>query len=151
MSLTTSLLGAIGAVLLLHIDLAAALNPLSDWHDGIATYYGGPADNMDPYSPSYGTKDVRPCPCLLHTPMQKVTASSKLMHAPWDIPCKPFTSILMSCEAVGIGEHCDAKSTGMQGACGYYELDKTKWPYWSVGALTPTNTFAKTGPAQACG
>ncbi|KAK9916962.1 hypothetical protein WJX75_009263 [Coccomyxa subellipsoidea] len=37
------------------------------------------------------------------------------------------------------------------GACGYYQLDKTKWPYWSVGALTPTNFFSKQGPAKACG
>jgi hypothetical protein len=36
-----------------------ALTSLSDWRDGIATYYGGPADNMNPYSPSYGTQDVR--------------------------------------------------------------------------------------------
>ncbi len=86
MILTRKLLGAVGAIFLLHIDLAAALNPLSDWRDGIATYYGGPADNMDPYSPSYGTKDVRHCPSLLHTPMQKVTALSNLMHAPWDTP-----------------------------------------------------------------
>lgn len=39
---------------------AHTLAPLSDWRNGIATYYGGPADKMDPYSPSYGTKDVRP-------------------------------------------------------------------------------------------
>lgn len=32
--------------------------PLSDWHDGIATNYGGAQDGMNPYDPSFGTKDV---------------------------------------------------------------------------------------------
>lgn len=39
----------------------------------------------------------------------------------------------------------------MQGACGYGYLNRNQWPYWSVAALTPTNTFAKQGPAKACG
>ena len=45
--------------ILLTWQSALALQPLSDWIDGIATYYGGQADGMDPYSPSYGTADVR--------------------------------------------------------------------------------------------
>ena len=36
--------------------------PLSDWHDGIATNYGGAQDGMNPYDPSFGTKDVCPAP-----------------------------------------------------------------------------------------
>ena len=40
------------------VQSAGALQPLSDWVDGMATYYGGQADGMDPYSPSYGTADV---------------------------------------------------------------------------------------------
>ena len=32
--------------------------PLSDWHDGIATNYGGAQDGMNPYDPSFGTKEV---------------------------------------------------------------------------------------------
>ena len=40
------------------LQSADALVPLSDWVDGLATYYGGKADGMDPYSPSYGTADV---------------------------------------------------------------------------------------------
>lgn len=87
MTLTRSFLGAIGTIVLLHIDLAATLNPLSDWVDGISTYYGGPADNMDPYSPSYGTLNVSYPLCPLLTPMQKVSAISNVMHAPWDVPC----------------------------------------------------------------
>ena len=39
----------------------------------------------------------------------------------------------------------------MQGACGYGYIKKNQWPYWSVGALTPGNQFAKAGPAHACG
>ncbi len=38
-----------------------------------------------------------------------------------------------------------------QGACGYGYLQKDQWPYWSVGALTPNNSFAQAGPAHACG
>lgn len=48
---------AISGLTVLHS--ATALQPLSDWINGIATYYGGQADGMDPYSPSYGTQDVR--------------------------------------------------------------------------------------------
>lgn len=33
--------------------------PLSDWHSGIATNYGGAQDGMNPYDPSFGTKEVR--------------------------------------------------------------------------------------------
>ena len=40
------------------LQSADALVPLSDWVNGLATYYGGKADGMDPYSPSYGTADV---------------------------------------------------------------------------------------------
>ena len=32
--------------------------PLSDWHDGIATNYGGAQDGMNPYDPSFGTKEA---------------------------------------------------------------------------------------------
>ena len=32
--------------------------PLSDWHDGLATNYGGAQDGMNPYDPSFGTKEV---------------------------------------------------------------------------------------------
>ncbi|CAL8464429.1 g3964 [Coccomyxa elongata] len=31
--------------------------PLSDWHSGIATNYGGAQDGMNPYDPSFGTKE----------------------------------------------------------------------------------------------
>lgn len=39
----------------------------------------------------------------------------------------------------------------LQGACGYGYIKKNEWPYWSVGALTPGNQFARAGPAHACG
>ena len=39
----------------------------------------------------------------------------------------------------------------LQGACGYGYIKKNEWPYWSVGALTPSNQFALAGPAHACG
>ncbi|KAK9839672.1 hypothetical protein WJX81_004788 [Elliptochloris bilobata] len=68
--------------------------PLSDWHDGIATNYGGAQDGMSPYSPSFGTS---------------------------------------------------------QGACGYGLLDKSQYPYWSVAALSLTNSFSVAGPSHACG
>lgn len=50
-------------VVLLLLKLAVtvlAQRPLSSWQDGIATNYGGTQDGMDPYSPSFGTKDVSP-------------------------------------------------------------------------------------------
>lgn len=37
----------------------AAAAPLSDWHSGIATNYGGAQDGMNPYDPSFGTQCVR--------------------------------------------------------------------------------------------
>ena len=39
----------------------------------------------------------------------------------------------------------------MQGACGYGLLDKSQYPYWSVAALSLTNSFSVAGPAHACG
>ena len=38
-----------------------------------------------------------------------------------------------------------------QGACGYGKLDKSQYPYWSVAALSLTNSFSVAGPAHACG
>ncbi|KAK9867754.1 hypothetical protein WJX84_004352 [Apatococcus fuscideae] len=37
------------------------------------------------------------------------------------------------------------------GACGYGLLDKSQWPYWSVGALSPSNMFYSAGPINGCG
>ena len=69
------------------LALAAALRtvsgvPLSDWHDGIATNYGGAQDGMNPYDPSFGTKDVRSC---LMTP--RVRALPELLQAQGCWPC----------------------------------------------------------------
>lgn len=57
------------------LQSACALQPLSDWIDGIATYYGGQADGMDPYSPSYGTQDVTASPVIVGC------AAARLHHA----------------------------------------------------------------------
>ena len=38
---------------------AVAVTPISDWTSGIATNFGGPADGMSPYDPSFGTASVR--------------------------------------------------------------------------------------------
>lgn len=53
------------ALLAAALSLAAfphcdAVTPLSGWTQGIATNYGGPADGMSPYSPSFGTENVSP-------------------------------------------------------------------------------------------
>ena len=40
---------------------------------------------------------------------------------------------------------------GAQGSCGYGVLDKSKWPYWSVGALSTSNIFYGEGPVRGCG
>ena len=49
------------SLLLLGSTALAAITPLGPWTTGIATNYGGAADGMDPYSPSFGTAVVRPC------------------------------------------------------------------------------------------
>ncbi|CAK0756698.1 hypothetical protein CVIRNUC_002477 [Coccomyxa viridis] len=38
-----------------------------------------------------------------------------------------------------------------QGSCGYGILDKSKWPYWSVGALSTSNIHYGQGPVRGCG
>ena len=38
-----------------------------------------------------------------------------------------------------------------QGSCGYGILDKSKWPYWSVGALSTSNIYYGQGPVRGCG
>ncbi|KAK9869002.1 hypothetical protein WJX84_008231 [Apatococcus fuscideae] len=37
------------------------------------------------------------------------------------------------------------------GSCGYGLLDKSQWPYWSVGALSSSNMFYSEGPINGCG
>ena len=39
----------------------------------------------------------------------------------------------------------------MQGACGYGVIPKDKYPYFSVAALSPNNSFYKNGPVNGCG
>lgn len=39
----------------------------------------------------------------------------------------------------------------MQGACGYGKIAKDSYPYWSVAALSLSNSFSVAGPAKACG
>lgn len=48
----------VSIVALLRIRGVLGGESLSDWVDGIATNYGGAYDRMDPWSPSFGTKDV---------------------------------------------------------------------------------------------
>ena len=42
-----------------------ALTPLGGWQSGFATFYGGAPDGDSPYSPSFGTLDVRAAACTL--------------------------------------------------------------------------------------
>lgn len=46
---------------------------------------------------------------------------------------------------------CSRKIAVMQGSCGYGVLDKSKYPYWSVAALSTSNSFYKAGPVGGCG
>ena len=45
----------------------------------------------------------------------------------------------------------DIKAHDLQGACGYGTISKDSYPYWSVAALSLTNSFSVAGPAKACG
>eukprot|EP00884_Botryococcus_braunii_P000413 jgi/Botrbrau1/10372/Bobra.146_2s0010.1 len=81
-------------VVCLRFQLSAAVTPLSDWNEGIATNYGGPFDGKNPSDPSWGT---------------------------------------------------------LNGACGYGQLDKGKWPYWSVAALSTQNRFYLADNIKGCG
>lgn len=36
-------------------------------------------------------------------------------------------------------------------SCGYGVLDKSKYPFWSVGALSTSNKFFQAGPVYGCG
>ena len=38
-----------------------------------------------------------------------------------------------------------------QGSCGYGLLDKAKYPFWSVAALSTANEYFDSGPLQGCG
>lgn len=39
----------------------------------------------------------------------------------------------------------------LQGSCGYGDMDKSKYPFWSVAALSTSNSFYKAGPINGCG
>ena len=43
------------------------------------------------------------------------------------------------------------KPATAQGSCGYGLMDKSKYPYWSVGALSTSNMYYSEGPVQGCG
>lgn len=45
------------ALAFLALTTLASAGTLTDWTDGIATFYGGAQEGMDPNSPSYGTKE----------------------------------------------------------------------------------------------
>ena len=63
----------------------------------------------------------------------------RLLSPLWLHPCKHATHLLSRG-----GIH-------VQGSCGYGLLDKSKWPYWSVGALSTSNIFYGQGPVRGCG
>ena len=39
----------------------------------------------------------------------------------------------------------------LQGSCGYGDLQKEAYPFWSVAALSTSNRFYKAGPGNGCG
>ena len=39
----------------------------------------------------------------------------------------------------------------LQGSCGYGDLSKSNYPFWSVAALSTQNRFYKAGPINGCG
>lgn len=73
---------------------------------------------------------------------------SPIFPSPWIV--KESLS-LPTCAAHGLALNMLTSVAYLQGACGYGYIKKNEWPYWSVGALTPSNQFAKAGPAHACG
>jgi hypothetical protein len=59
--------------------------PLSDWHSGIATNYGGAQDGMNPYDPSFGTKEVGLLPSACAATMilmQRVCQTLRVIEVP---------------------------------------------------------------------
>ena len=54
---TAALALAVAALAATAATPATAQTTLTDWTNGIATFYGGAPDQMDPHSHSYGTKD----------------------------------------------------------------------------------------------
>lgn len=101
---------------------AFGVTPITPWTQGIATNYGGAQDGLEPDQPSFGTKDVRPSP--------RRTPSSVLNLLPTSSTSKAVVA---------------------QGSCGYAMLDKGTWPYWSVAAISTSNSFYLAGPTEACG
>ncbi|GAB4819913.1 hypothetical protein N2152v2_006959 [Parachlorella kessleri] len=43
------------------------------------------------------------------------------------------------------------KDVSYEGACGYGSIPKDQYPYFSVAALSPSNSFAQAGPLKGCG
>lgn len=61
--------------------------PLSDWHSGIATNYGGAQDGMSPYDPSFGTKEVRKQAYQAISAGTGLQVSSSLCHSLQGLHC----------------------------------------------------------------
>ena len=94
---------------------------------------------QDPYQPSYGTSVVsNHPPVMLHI----IIATSN-----W----KCLTSILLAAMHWATVTCLAGCMPAVQGSCGYGVLDKTKYPYWSVGALSTQNIYYLQGPVRGCG
>ena len=89
---------------------------------------------MDPSSPSFGTLDVSASdpPPLQFLWIQWVVSS---MNKIWRRSLRgwKFTQ------------------SHLQGSCGYGLLSQTVYPFWSVGALSTSNSFSLAGPSTGCG
>jgi hypothetical protein len=118
----------ISVITVLRLRTVFGAESLSDWVDGIATNYGGAYDNMDPYSPSFGTKDVS----IVYYHLIRAEWELKSSRDPEPDPYARGTAVL-------------------QGSCGYGYMDRGSYPYWSVGAFSPSNRFAQSIKSNACG
>ena len=65
--------------------------------------------------------------------------------------CAQHAHCCVRWQTPGAARGADAIGPCAQGACGYGNLDKGTWPYWSVAALSTSNSFSKAGPVQGCG
>lgn len=136
---------------------------------------------MNPYDPSFGTKEVSTKCCTLPLPALSLDWAEVSVSKPANALLKAYATLGALCQCgiclralsqhelrpccnhlvfvllaiLSLQRSCkcglDTKGHDVQGACGYGTISKDSYPYWSVAALSLTNSFSVAGPAKACG
>jgi len=140
---------------------------VSEWKDGIASFYGGEPGKCRTERPARrarcGARGDGAAPSRLAAPSPLLLSLELLPHPPqtgWT-PIAQVTGPLSGRAATGRVARADRRGrawarqtrsiAGPSPPSASQYLSRSEWPYWSVGALATSNPFHKELPTEACG